>query len=121
MTDNIFGDLIYSYTRAQAIADGVLHDVSEQAQKSGYKYPVAVTDAVMQYLLPPDDNKVESFEGRLHDVLWMLYIGIKKAPQGTDRITFSVLFGRKKVQLQSVAGPGDEGEPVITIMLPGED
>jgi hypothetical protein len=42
-----------------------------------------------------------------------------------DRVDFKVLFdqGNKKVMadLYSLCGPGDEGEPVITIMLPGED
>ncbi len=26
-----------------------------------------------------------------------------------------------EIKLKAVCGPGDEGEPVITIMLPGED
>ena len=29
--------------------------------------------------------------------------------------------GGETVELKAVCGPGDEGEPVITIMLPGED
>jgi type I site-specific restriction endonuclease len=32
MDDNLFGDVIYSYTRAQAIEDGVLVDVSALAR-----------------------------------------------------------------------------------------
>src|SRR6185437_8267129 len=41
-----FGEVIYSYTRAQAIADGVLVDVSETAKEAGFKYPVALTRMV---------------------------------------------------------------------------
>jgi hypothetical protein len=32
--------LIYSYTRAQAIADGVLVDVSELAREAGFRFPL---------------------------------------------------------------------------------
>ena len=39
-------DLIHSYTRAEAIADGVLIDVSATAREAGFKYPVALTAAV---------------------------------------------------------------------------
>ena len=36
-------DLIYSYSRAQAIDDGILVDVSAHARDLGIRYPVAVT------------------------------------------------------------------------------
>ena len=38
--------VIHSYTRKQAIADGVLVDVTDQAKFSGFKIPVAVTQTV---------------------------------------------------------------------------
>ena len=44
--NNIFGEIICSYTRAQAIKDGVLIDVSEAAKEAGFKIPVAMTDTV---------------------------------------------------------------------------
>jgi len=28
---------------------------------------------------------------------------------------------QKYVDMKAIAGPGDEGEPVLTVMLPGED
>ena len=39
-------DLICSYTRAEALADGVLIDVSERAQRAGIQYPTACTAGV---------------------------------------------------------------------------
>jgi type I site-specific restriction endonuclease len=33
--DPIFGEVIYSYTRAQAIEDGVLVDVTDMAKEAG--------------------------------------------------------------------------------------
>jgi hypothetical protein len=38
-------DLIHSYSRAQAIADGVLIDVSATAREAGIRCPVALTRA----------------------------------------------------------------------------
>ena len=38
--------VIFSYTRAQAIADGVLIDATELAKQAGFRYPVAVTAGV---------------------------------------------------------------------------
>ena len=39
-------DIIYTYTRAQAIEDGYIVDVSEVASEAGFRWPVAVTRAV---------------------------------------------------------------------------
>ena len=35
--ESIFGDVIYSYTRAQAIEDGVLVDAGPMAKEVGFK------------------------------------------------------------------------------------
>lgn len=44
--DDFFGGVIHSYSRAQAIEDGVLVDVSSMAKEAGFIWPVAVTAAV---------------------------------------------------------------------------
>lgn len=45
-TDNQpFGEVIHAYTRAQAIEDGVLVDVSHMACRMGFKFSVAITAA----------------------------------------------------------------------------
>jgi hypothetical protein len=41
-------DLIHRYTRADAIRDGVLIDVSVVAREAGVRYPVALTRAVWE-------------------------------------------------------------------------
>jgi hypothetical protein len=38
-------ELIHSYSRRQAIADGVLIDVTPTAREAGIKFPVALTAA----------------------------------------------------------------------------
>jgi type I site-specific restriction endonuclease len=79
---NFFGENIHIYTRAQALEDGVLVDVSETAREAGFKIPVAVTRAVWdQYIAWTDEDTnnqtIQDEAGRLWDVLWMLMCAIK--------------------------------------------
>ena len=121
-------DLISTYSRAQALEDGVLVDLTPWAKETGFKYPLAVTAAVWGYLEPQAglEGEGQSVRGRSHDLLWMLLNAIRRHPGSTDRVEFEVLFlmkpgRREKVTCWSVCGPGDEGEPVLTVMLEGED
>ena len=41
--EDVFGPVIASYSRAQAIDDGVLIDVTPMAREAGFKWPVALT------------------------------------------------------------------------------
>ena len=43
-----FGESVSVYTRAQALADGVLIDVSEMAGEAGFRWPVAITAAAWE-------------------------------------------------------------------------
>ena len=129
-TRNPFEDMpvISSYTRKQAIEDGVLIDMSDWAREIGFTIPVACTAAVWnQYIVPPKGTKElgQSERGRAHDVLWMLYNAIRRSTGG-DRIMFEVIFlqtprKRSTVPLKAICGPGDNAEPVLTITLPNED
>ncbi len=133
MTDkNPFEDapVIFSYTRAQAIDDGVLVDLTEWAKETGFKAPVACTSTVWQgCVVPPHGTEAlgQSERGRGHDLLWMLYVSIKASKNAQrDQILYWVLFLQAPGKLEEVTlkahfGPGDDGEPVITIMLPSED
>lgn len=117
-------DLISVYTRAQGIKDGFLVDVSEMASEAGFKWPVALTVGAWAYVedIPPSKQGIQDIEGRLWDVLWMASLAARRG-SGTETLFKLILHrGRKKyATLKLVSGPGDEGEPVITIMLPDED
>ena len=62
--DPPFGPVIYSYTRAQALADGVLVDVTETGKEVGFKLPVAITEALQNRLTP---TKAEAAIGQDYD------------------------------------------------------
>lgn len=130
--DPIFGDVIYSYTRAQALADGVLVDVSDTAREAGFRIPVAMTCAAFEDCVAWSEadsgNQTHQDEsGRLWDVLWGASLAARKT--SGSHLTYTlcrVPRDRKSrrprlTSLDLVIGPGDTGEPVITIMLPGED
>lgn len=121
-------NLIYSYSRAQAIADGVLIDVTAQAKETGFKLHTVVSDHLYHgYIVPPAglEGEGQSIEGRLHDVLWMAFLVVKAGPHSSyveTEVIFLMAPGRQeKVKVIAVVGPGDEEEPVLTIMLPGDD
>jgi hypothetical protein len=68
----------------------------------------------------------QDFAGRVWDVFWMLKCAIDRSASGDCvRFAVSVLIDgerkRETVQLKAVCGPGDDSEPVITIMLLDED
>jgi hypothetical protein len=126
----IFGEPISIYTRRQAIEDGVLVDLMQPetlplVREAGFKFPVAMTSGAWKAAIGPIGGKPpdgQDLKGRLWDVLWMLKIAIRAIrPLATTRIDFQVRVSGRLVPLYSVCGPGDDAEPVITIMLPGED
>jgi hypothetical protein len=120
--------LISSYTRAQALADGVLIDVTDTAREAGFVWPVAVTAALWADIeaIPPALVGVESTAGRLWDVLWMAYCAIRRADDtGGTQLTYGLLMQvgesrRIRYAVKLVSGPGDDAEPVITLMRPDE-
>jgi hypothetical protein len=119
--DNIFGDVIYSYTRAQALADGELVDVSEMARQAGIKYPTAVTRSLWAGYIKPEGRKDVDWKGRLWDVLFLFAMYAKRAPPNQNRIRFKCKLGNRTPIIVAHVGGGDKGEPVITIMLPEDD
>jgi hypothetical protein len=147
--DDFWGEPIHSYSRAQAIADGVLIDLTSATddagqplcKQAGFVVPVAITATAWHETVaaggawePDGDGEKlklpggQSLTGRLWDVLWLLRIACKRAAPGTDRVHFKVLVDthgdgrhRATVGLWALIGPGDTVAPVITIMLEGED
>jgi hypothetical protein len=126
MFDN--DDLIHSYSRAQAIADGVLVDVSGVAREAGIKFPVALTRAVYERCVAVPPGVIGQDEaGRLWDVCWLLRCAIGRGT-GSPVVHFGVHVRNDNregtpplVRLKALCGPGDQGEPVITLLLPVED
>ena len=126
------GTAIFSYTRAQALEDGVLVDVSELAQEVGFRFPVAVTSALWADINSIPEESGQDVTGRLWDVLYMGALAIRRAVAAdgdTDTVKYGVILSMPgdvpseelPYTIKSVVGPGDDMEPVITLMRSDED
>lgn len=136
-----FGQVIFAYSRADALRDGVLVEVPQAlAIEAGIRVPVAVTSAVFEGYISPHylgELPGQSIDGRLWDLLWMFTLAVRHARR-TSSLQFRTIFvtlrehfgdvtgpvrkvDHETVTFKALCGPGDNGEPVITIMLPEED
>ena len=149
-------EVISTYTRQQAIEDGILVDCEQapmgEMRRQLLKWPLAMTTtAFHRYVWPIDEEANlppdQSLEGRFWDVLWMFHAAVKgtvparridpcnllfdfccivadptlSSNEAIDATVRSGPDGMRQVTLKAVSGPGDDGEPVMTFMLPEED
>jgi hypothetical protein len=127
--DSPFGPVIYSYTRAQAVADGVQVEVTKTAQEAGIKFPMFLTRAVFdKYVAVPPGATGQDEAGRLWDVVWMARFAILRARPGVDRIPVALYVrndnrAARLVKLIATCGALDidDPQPAITILMPDED
>ena len=124
-----FGEVIYSYTRSQAVADGVQVEVTKTAQEAGIRFPVFLTRAVYDaYVTVPPGVTGQDEAGRLWDVLTMTRFAILRSRPGCDRLPVALYVrndNRHPRLIKLIAACGaldiDDPQPAITIMQPGED
>ena len=135
---DLFGEPISTYTRAEAIKDGALIDVSATAREAGIVWPMALTSAAWADCVAWTDadekrkgHPGQSESGRLWDVVWMARIALRAMalmPAQQARV-FGVLrsprAGRavkpRLARLLIQVGPDDDGKPCLTITMPGEN
>jgi len=119
----VFGEPISVYTRAEAIADGDLVDVTEWAREAGWSAPVVMTNHLWS-VVDVDSRKgyrgYQDTRGRAHDVLWMAMLRFRVAdgsgeqPEGPHTFNMILSHGRQKHARLWVCADGDG----VTIMFP---
>ncbi len=135
-------DTIYTYSRSQAVADGVQVDVTKTAQEAGICFPVFLTRGVYDayVAVPPGltDGPCGSHQdesGRLWDIVWMTRFAImrmragRNATPAADRLPVALYVRQsdnhpaRLMSLRATAGAVDidDPAPAITVMLPDED
>ncbi len=132
--ESIFGDMIYSYARTQAVEDDVLVDADPMTQEAVLKWPVALTSAVWENCVTRtnDNSRKKSFQdqaGRLWDVFYIASHAIRFSKGLGDRMLFQLYrvprngqsMETELIRLRLIAESSNAGEPVITILLPDED
>lgn len=120
------------FSRAELLDAGDLIDVSDIAREAGFRVPVAVTRAVWvdciergeaDSMLHQDQEQSE----RLWAVMWGARSQIKNVPrQSSTFFDLSVSADGQGVKprlvtLKLIVNPGDEGQPVLTILRRDED
>src|ERR1019366_3421674 len=125
----IMENIIYAYTRKQAVEDGEQVDVSTTAAEAGIRFPVFLTRRVFDaYVTVPPNVTGQDEAGRLWDIVSMLRFAIKSGRDAGDRIEYSLYVRNdnrrpRLVKLVAVCGAldMDAPEPAITVMMPDED
>ncbi|MBI5767758.1 MAG: hypothetical protein HZA93_08170 [Verrucomicrobia bacterium] len=118
--DEIFGAPIYSYSRSQAIEDGMLVDISQlEIVKQHWKLPCACSSSVWGII---DDATVRGFDriGILHDLFTLAKAKIPPSEK-TNRLYFKAVVAYRTYDFVLHCGPGDDALPVLTLMLPSDD
>lgn len=123
--EEIFGKVISSYTRTQAIDDGILVELdSKITEEAGIVYPVAITRVAWQLIEDAVEKGGKDQDGVIWDMLMMFVHTAKKST--SDQIIFEMMIWEKHVgkdrlmKFKAICSAGDTPEPVITIMLPKE-
>lgn len=118
--------IAFSYTREQALKDGVLVDITLMAKRAGFPFPVAVTSSVWGLVVRAPGAKGQSINCRLWDLLMALKAAVEYQSAGVDRIRFPMIFDNRPVEeyrvesLWAMIQMGNHYKPVITIMQESE-
>jgi hypothetical protein len=131
---SLFGEVIDTPGRADMIELGALVPVPDKtAREAGIGVPVGLTRAAWEDCVAwteADDARkhaLQDEDGRLWDVLCMTRAVIVRS-RGESRAMVRLHrvpregpgVRARLVTLLAVIGPGDEGEPVMTVMQPDE-
>jgi hypothetical protein len=118
--------LIFAYTRKDALANGVLVDITKRAKEVGFSVPIAVTSAVWHRFIeipnavfqPMETERVRKMLLALCDVVladwekgkWFFPLRVESALGKASMVT-----------LKGVLAKDDDGAFAFTVMLPDED
>jgi hypothetical protein len=117
-------EVIHTYTRKQALEDGMLVDLNQwiPVKESGYKCPVVCTAEVFAIIEAAVNN--EKFHNDYKGVIWdiLLMSRVNKTEKWETGCKFQVkIIGAGRIQFYTFkieCGPGDDAEPVLTVMQP---
>ncbi len=120
MSEDIWAgvDVISVYTRAQMIADGGLVELDPASFDGAgiFKFPVGFTSALWAECERGNGSNPATLKGRVWDVCYMSTAATARK-SGPDSF-YEVIVGSQTLTLRANIGPGDEGEPVMTIGFP---
>lgn len=121
MDSSSFGEVISSYSRKQAVEDGVLVNLSQfPVTRTYWSRNLCCTETVWA-AVEEATRAGSDLDGVLLDIYWIAKTTISRGNLGTDAVLFRVTVGNHALDLKLHCGPGDDSTPVLTLMLPHED
>ena len=117
---NPFGNVVYSYTRKQAIDDGVLVDITPLTARFRMCPAVMTTGVhavVMEGVDPEKNGYKMQWTDRVICIIKAIADEVMAHHEAGDRIDFKAL-GQ---DMYALCHGDDDGKACITIMLPHED
>jgi hypothetical protein len=131
---DLFSDrsVIITYSRAEAIEDGVLVDMTQEpfgslAREAGIVWPIAMTSTAFSEFVEVSESAghaCQDIKGRWWDVVWLFRMTRRKVSPLEARWKLLVREPAGRLvekELKCVSGPADDGSPCLTFMLPNED
>jgi len=99
MNENMNFEVVASYTRKEAIADGFQIRIPDDIRsEAGIRYPVYVTRIVWdRYLKVPAGMGCQDMEGRMWDMLYMFVLSAKRN-NISSKFEYRVLFQMNRDQ-----------------------
>lgn len=120
--EEYFGPAIYTYSRRQAIDDGILIDTTKEANAAGFRIPVVLTCAVFNTFTVHKPASYIIDEEETSIMIKLLFKQLyREVIKGSNANEDTIYFTFNDVDLYSVINGGDYGEPVMTVMLTTED
>lgn len=118
-------EYIFSYSRHDAIEDGVLVDVTQYAKELGIKLETVFTRSLMEAVLDiPQSHSYQDERARCHDILFIALLALKKIikdkePQGSFQVHLHTSNEEDSPKLLIISlHDDDHGKPCITIGFP---
>lgn len=112
-----------SKTRQDAIEDGDLIEITRMGRDLGITLPLAVSARAAQSMVPFPNIPQETVTENLWDTLHAFRARACTTTEGVFEFQVSLYQNGlvPTLTFKAAVSPGDDGEPVITIMLPDEN
>lgn len=114
-------DMIYAYSREDALNDGVLIDITAVASKVGFHAHTAMTHGVSTDVIDGHHGEWATPAMRIERIRQMLQDASEAIRCSGNRNASVAYFETYQVSCKVMLGPGDSGEPVFTLLLANED
>ncbi len=133
---DFFGPAQSTYTRENALSDGVLVDVSDIAIDAGIRIPIAITSEAWSHYVQwtsddadKQDRTYQNETGRLWNIFKVLKFALMGKSTRSPAFLFEIAcvardgqsYLAEAMDVKCILGQDENGKACITLMMPGQD